>query len=105
MPARLSAPNDEMREQTCAMSSCDDRRIGKIREVVFEARLGRPPEIEHDFDDIFEVVEPDERLPNREGEDVEELGEFPTRGDGMDSTANTDPAFPEPSPRCVIRPM
>jgi hypothetical protein len=24
-------------------------------------------------------------LPNREREDVEELGEFPTRGDGMNS--------------------
>ena len=61
------------------------RRIGKIREVVFESRLGRTPEIEHDFDDVFEVAETDERLPDREGEDVEELGEFPTRGDGWDS--------------------
>ena len=62
-----------------------DRRVGKIREVVFETRLGRTPEIEHDFDDIFDVVETDERLPDREGEDVEELGELPARGDGWGS--------------------
>ena len=62
-----------------------NRRLGEIREVVFETRFGRTPEIEHDFDDLFEVAEPDERLPDREGEDVEELGELPTRGDGLNS--------------------
>jgi hypothetical protein len=52
---------------------------------VLETSLGRTPEIEHDFNNIFEIVDPYERLPDRQGEDVEELGEFPTRGDGLDS--------------------
>ena len=44
---------------------------------------------------IFEVSESDERLPDGEGEDVEELREFPARGK-LDAalTANTDPRFP-----------
>ena len=61
------------------------RRIGEIRKIVLEASLGRTPEIEHDFDDLFGVIETDERLPNREWEDVEELGELPTWGNGMNS--------------------
>ena len=61
------------------------RRVGEIREVVLEARLGRTPEIEHDFDDVFDVGETDERLPDGEWEDVEELGEFPARGNGLGS--------------------
>ncbi len=61
------------------------RRLGEIREIVLEASLGRTPEIEHDFDDLFDVVETDERLPDREREDVEELGELPTWGNGMNS--------------------
>ncbi len=62
-----------------------DRRFGQVVKVVFETRLGRPPQIEDDFNDLFDVVETDERLPNREGEDVQELGEFPTWGNGMNS--------------------
>ncbi len=58
------------------------REIGKI---VLEAGLGRPPEIEHDFDDLFDVIETDERLSYREWEDVEELGELPTWGNRMNS--------------------
>ena len=73
-----------MREHTCAISSCVTGVSGKIRKIVFEARLGRTPEIENDFDDVFEIVEANERLPDREREDIEELGEFPTRGDGWD---------------------
>jgi hypothetical protein len=71
MPARLSAPNGEMREQTCAMSSCVTGV--SARKVRLEARLGRAPEVEHDFNDLFDVSETYERLPDREGEDVEEL--------------------------------
>jgi hypothetical protein len=41
---------------------------------VLEASLGRSPQVEHDFDDIFDVVETDERLSDREREDIEELG-------------------------------
>jgi len=48
-------------------------RLGKILEIVLETRLGRPPEVEHHFDDLFKVVETDQRLPYREGEDIEEL--------------------------------
>ncbi len=61
------------------------RRVGEILEVALEARFGRAPEVEHDFDDVFDVVETDERLPYREWEDVEELREFPTRGNLMNS--------------------
>ncbi len=61
------------------------RRVGEILEIALKARFGRPPEIEHHFDDIFDVVETDERLPYREWEDVEELREFPTRGNVMNS--------------------
>ena len=49
------------------------RRLGEIDKIVLETGLGRTPEIEHDLNDIFDVVEPDKRLPYREWEDVEEL--------------------------------
>jgi hypothetical protein len=39
-------------------------RLGQIRKVVFETSFGRTPEVEHDFDDVFDVDETDERLPN-----------------------------------------
>jgi hypothetical protein len=61
------------------------RSVREIFEVVFEACLGRAPEIEHDFDDVFDVMEADERLPNREWEDVEQLRKFPTWGNFMNS--------------------
>jgi hypothetical protein len=61
------------------------RGVREIFEVVLEASFGRPPEIEHHFDDIFDVVETDERLPYREWENVEELREFPTRGNVLNS--------------------
>ena len=54
------------------------RRIGKIRKVMLETSLGRTPQVEHDFDNLFDVMETDERLSDCKGEDVEELGEFPT---------------------------
>jgi len=57
-----------------------DRYVRQIDKIVFEAGFRRTPQIEHDFDDVFEVTQTDEGLPNREREDVEELGEFPTRG-------------------------
>ena len=50
-----------------------NRRLGEINKIVLETGLGRTPEIEHDLNDIFDVVEPDKRLPYREWEDVEEL--------------------------------
>ena len=62
-----------------------DRAIRQVHEIVFEAGFRRTPQIEHDFNDVFEVMQTDEGLPNREREDVEELGEFPTRGYGMNS--------------------
>jgi hypothetical protein len=61
------------------------RSVREILEVVFEARFRRAPEIEHDFDDVFDMMEADERLPNREWEDVEQLREFPTWGNFMSS--------------------
>ena len=60
-------------------------RLGEITKIVFETGLGRAPEVEHDFDDVFDVIETDERLSYREWEDVEELGELPTWGNGMNS--------------------
>jgi hypothetical protein len=62
-----------------------DRYVRQIPKVVFETGLRRTAQVEHDFNDVFEVTQTDESLPNREREDVEELGEFPTRGDGMNS--------------------
>jgi hypothetical protein len=56
-----------------------DRHVRQIDKIVFETGFRRTPQIEHDFDDVFEVTQTDEGLPNREREDVEELGEFPTR--------------------------
>ena len=47
-----------------------DRRVSEKDEVVIEPRLGRTPQVEDDFDDAVEIRETDERLAEREGEDV-----------------------------------
>jgi hypothetical protein len=57
-----------------------DRYLREVDVIVLESRLGRPPKVENDFNDVFEIRKPDERLPDRQWEDVEELSEFPTRG-------------------------
>ena len=51
-----------------------DHVIGEIHEVVRKARFGRTAEIENDFYQVFEVGESNERLADRQWEDVEELG-------------------------------
>jgi hypothetical protein len=48
-------------------------RIREVREIVFETRFRGPSEVEHNFDHVFDVSESDERLPDGEGKDVEEL--------------------------------
>ncbi len=58
-----------------------DGVIGQEDEIVREARFRRAAEIEHDFDHGLELREPDERLTDREREDIEELGQFPVVGD------------------------
>lgn len=59
------------------------RRLGKITKISRKSSFRRTPEVEHDFDDLFEIWETDERLPDGQGEDIEELGELPTRGDRL----------------------
>jgi hypothetical protein len=49
------------------------RRFGEITKIVRKSSLGRTPEIQDDFDDVFEIVESHERLSDGEWEDVEEL--------------------------------
>ena len=83
------------------------RRVGEVGKVVLETRLRWTPQIENDLNNFFEVSETDERLPDREGEDVEELREFPTRGNGWDPNGQYRPCLPlEPrrgSSRCRLR--
>ena len=57
--------------------------IAQNDEVVLEARFGRSPEIQNDFDDLFQVRQSNQRLPERQREDVEQLGQFPARRDGL----------------------
>jgi len=81
-----------------------DWYVRQINKIVLEAGFRRAPQIEHDFNDIFEVTQTDEGLPNREREDVEELGEFPTRGDGMNSYCQKSFLTSEALRLTVIRP-
>jgi hypothetical protein len=55
------------------------RGIAEKDEVVRETRLGESTEVEHDLDEGFEVREPDEPLPDRKREDIEELSHFGKR--------------------------
>jgi hypothetical protein len=53
--------------------------VAQEDEVVRKACLGRPSEIEDHFDQRFEVREPNEPLPYREREDIEQLDQFGMR--------------------------
>jgi hypothetical protein len=54
-------------------------RVAQENEVVRKASLRRAPEVEDDFDERFEIREPNEPLADRQWEDVEELGHFYVR--------------------------
>jgi len=79
------------------------RRVGEIFKVVFEARFRRAPEIEDDFNNLFDIVKTDERLPYREWKDVEELREFPTGGDLMNSNRQSRPPLSRLLPMAPLR--
>ena len=53
--------------------------VTQIDEIVRKARFGLSSEIEHDFHERFEIREPNERLPQRQWKDIEELSKFPVR--------------------------
>ncbi|MGH7756344.1 MAG: hypothetical protein ACREM8_08685 [Vulcanimicrobiaceae bacterium] len=50
--------------------------LAEHHEVVFEAGFRGTAEIQDDLDDGVQVGEPKQRLPDRQGKDVEELAEF-----------------------------
>ena len=61
-------------------------------EVVDVARFRRPPEIEHDLDDVGEIREANECLSDREGEDVEEPVQLPVRGNRLSVDGQHSPS-------------
>src|SRR5450755_3792789 len=64
----------------CADVVSADRRLGKVEIVVGKACFRQATEVEDDLDEILEVREVDQRLPDGRREDVEECVEFPVAG-------------------------
>src|SRR5689334_21134393 len=53
------------------------RRLRVFDEIVFEARFGRPPKIEHNLNHAFEIEQANKRLPYGKRKNIEELSQLP----------------------------